>query len=91
MSKKNKTNVEQDQVVYELVQSLGVVAEYPTGWTKEINLISWNNKEPKIDLRDWDSKHEHMSRGITLKIEEVQKSVDILTDFLNADTKRVSA
>lgn len=81
MEKGNKHIPEQDKVVYEVIQKLGVVAEYSTGWTKEVNLISWNNKEPKLDIRDWDEKHEHMSRGITLKCDEAEKVAELLSAF----------
>ncbi|MGP1569433.1 MAG: YdbC family protein [Eubacteriales bacterium] len=91
MQKSNKAGDNQDKVVYKVIRKLGVVAEYPNGWTKEVNLISWNDKEPKVDLRDWDEKHEHMSRGITLKVEETAKVVDILEAFLLAEGEKASA
>jgi len=28
------------------------------GWTNKLNLISWNGREPKYDIRDWAPKHE---------------------------------
>jgi hypothetical protein len=33
---------------------------------KELNLISWNNGNPKYDIRDWAPNHEKMGKGITL-------------------------
>ena len=32
--------------------------------------VSWNDNAPKYDIRDWEPKHEKMSRGITLTEEE---------------------
>ena len=43
-----------------------------TGWTKELNLVSWNDKEPKYDLREWSPDHEKMGEGITLTEEELK-------------------
>ncbi|MEG0157102.1 MAG: PC4/YdbC family ssDNA-binding protein [Anaerovoracaceae bacterium] len=51
---------------------------YSTGWTKELNLVSWNNGQPKYDIREWDGTHEHMSRGITLYASEIRKLYELL-------------
>ena len=39
-------------IKYDIVEEIGAVSESSTGWTKELNLISWNNREAKYDLRD---------------------------------------
>lgn len=41
------------------------------GWQKELNLISWNGYEPKYDIREWDSTHTNMGKGITLSRAEL--------------------
>ncbi len=41
------------EIKYEIKENIGVLSQSPKGWTKELNLVSWNNKEPKFDLRDW--------------------------------------
>jgi hypothetical protein len=56
---------------YEIKRNVGVLGRGAKGWTKELNIISWNDRRAKIDIRDWDEKHEKMSRGITLSKEEV--------------------
>lgn len=71
---------ERDEVTFQVVQHLGVIASYPTGWTKELNLVAWNGNGAKFDLRDWDENHEHMSRGITLHAEEAKKVLEVLKD-----------
>ena len=48
-------------VTFEITEPIGVIANYATGWKKEINLVSWNGGAPKYDIRDWDPDHEHMS------------------------------
>ncbi|HHU20022.1 MAG TPA: hypothetical protein GXZ58_07410 [Bacilli bacterium] len=67
------------KVNYEIVKQIGVVSKSKTGWTKELNLVSWNDRDPKYDLRDWAPDHEKMGKGITLSKEEV----DALTKILN--------
>ena len=51
---------------YEIVKELGVISEGSGGWQKELNLVSWNGKEAKYDVRDWGPEHEKMGKGITL-------------------------
>lgn len=63
---------------YEITQELGVLSESKSGWTRELNLISWNGAEPKYDLRDWAPGHEKMSKGISLSPEEIDKLKAIL-------------
>ncbi len=75
MAEKEK---ERQEVIFEIKRHIGVVASYPTGWNKELNFVSWNNSSPKYDLRDWDEEHQHMSRGITLHLEEIKSLNDML-------------
>lgn len=63
---------------YEIVEQIGVLSETRGGWTKELNLISWNGREPKYDIRDWDPEHEKMGKGLTLSKEEVLKIVELM-------------
>lgn len=66
-------------IKFEITESIGTLSESPKGWTKELNLISWNNREPKYDLRDWSPEHEKMGKGITLTLEEVRVLKELLT------------
>jgi hypothetical protein len=56
---------------FEIKESLGVLSESAKGWTKELNLVSWNDREPKFDIREWDPEHQKMGKGITLNREEI--------------------
>ena len=66
-------------ISFEITKHLGVISESAKGWTKELNLVSWNNREPKYDIREWDPEHEKMSKGVTFTEEEAS----ILKDLLN--------
>jgi hypothetical protein len=68
-------------IKFEIVENLGVIGEGAKGWKKEVNLISWNGRAPKIDIRDWDSNHEKMGKGITLSKEEAMKLLEILSEI----------
>ncbi|MFH1633362.1 MAG: PC4/YdbC family ssDNA-binding protein [Chloroflexota bacterium] len=56
---------------YEIIKTIGVLSTSTSGWTKELNLISWNERAPKYDLRDWSPDHEKMGKGVTLSDEEL--------------------
>jgi hypothetical protein len=55
---------------YEIVEKLGVLSETARGWTKEFNLVSWNGREAKYDIREWAPEHEKMGKGVTLSGDE---------------------
>ena len=63
---------------YEIIETIGIISEGAKGWNKEQNLISWNEREPKYDLRDWDQNHEKMGKGITLSKEELIQLRDLI-------------
>ncbi|MDD3051406.1 MAG: PC4/YdbC family ssDNA-binding protein [Candidatus Cloacimonetes bacterium] len=67
------------EIKFEIKETIGIVSEGSKGWTKELNLISWNNKDPKYDLRDWSPEHEKMGKGVTLNNEELKKLKDLLS------------
>lgn len=55
---------------YEIIEEIGIISESAKGWTKEINLISWNGATPKYDIREWSPDKEIAGKGITLTKEE---------------------
>lgn len=56
---------------YEIIKNIGALSESPKGWKKELNLISWNQKEPKFDIREWSPDGTQMGKGITLSKAEM--------------------
>jgi len=71
-----------NEIKYEIIEQLGVLSESEKGWKKELNLVSWNDREPKYDIRDWSENHEKMGKGITLTTEESIKLRNILNNNL---------
>ena len=65
-------------IKYEIIKHIGNLSESSRGWTKELNIISWNGGVPKLDIRDWAPEHEKMGRGITLTEEEAEKLARLL-------------
>lgn len=69
------------EIKYEIIEEIGSLSESAKGWAKELNLISWNEREAKYDIRDWSPGHEKMGKGITLNKEEVKKLRDLLNEM----------
>ena len=58
-------------IKYEIVKKIGVLSKSVSGWAKELNLISWNDRDAKYDLRDWSADGTKMGKGVTLSKEEL--------------------
>jgi hypothetical protein len=56
---------------YEIVERIAVLSSSSKGWTKELNLIKWNDRDPKYDIREWSPDGSKMGKGITLSNDEV--------------------
>lgn len=69
-----------NEIKYEIVEHIGVLSESSKGWKTELNLVSWNEREPKYDLRNWSENHDRMGKGIALTKEEVIKLKEILNE-----------
>lgn len=65
---------------YEIKEEIGVLSESSKGWTKELNLISYNGAAPKFDIRDWAPEREKMGKGATLNEEEARKLYELLKE-----------
>lgn len=67
---------------YEIVEELGVLSTATSGWQKELNYISWNEGEPKFDIRQWGPNHQRMGKGISLNREEAEILLKLLKELL---------
>jgi hypothetical protein len=66
------------KINYEIVKEIGVLSTSAKGWTKELNLISWNGRAAKYDLRDWAPEREKMGKGVTLTEEDLLALKELL-------------
>ena len=66
------------EIKYEIVKKLGVLSKSTSGWAKELNVISWNDRDPKYDLRDWSADGSKMGKGVTLSKEELLALKELL-------------
>ena len=60
-----------DDFSFTIVQSLGEIAVNKSGWSTELNLVSWSGRDPKYDIRSWSPEHQKMGKVITLTKEEI--------------------
>ena len=68
-------------IKYEIKEEVGILSSTKNGWTKELNLVSWNGKEAKFDIRDWAPGHEKMGKGLTLSVAEVKQLRSLLNEL----------
>jgi hypothetical protein len=66
---------------YEIIKHIGTLSESPKGWKRELNLISWNGRDPKYDIRDWSPDHEKMGKGIGLSREDLNMLGTIIPEL----------
>ena len=59
------------EVKFEIIKKIGELSKSSKGWVKELNLVSWNDREPKYDIREWSPDGQTMSKGVTLSKEEL--------------------
>ena len=38
---------------YEITERIAVLSTNASGWERQLNMVSWNGKDPKYDIRDW--------------------------------------
>ncbi len=71
-------------IQYEIKKEIAVLSKSDSGYTKEINLISWNGKEPKYDIRSFSPNREKCGKGITLTESEAAALLEALQKELNS-------
>lgn len=67
-----------NEIKFEIIQHFGVLKERKNGWKKELNKVSWNDEDPKYDIREWNEEHDKMSRGITLSEDEFKNLIEVM-------------
>lgn len=69
------------ELKFDILEELGIIGEGSKGWKKEVNIISWNGRKAKIDIRDWDENHEKMGKGLTLTKDELKTLKGLLNSI----------
>ena len=66
---------------YEITERIAVLSTNSSGWERQLNLISWNDHEPKYDIRDWSPDGSKMGKGISMTKEDLIALKGILDDM----------
>lgn len=83
-----RTNQRRDPVTYNIIEHIGKLSTSSSGWSREVNIVAWNGRQGRLDIRDWDPEHKKMSRGIGLNGTEVAVLTELLQRF---DSNRLVA
>lgn len=62
---------------YEIVEHIATLSE-SNDRTVEVNMVSWNKRPAKVDIRRWNSDHTFMGKGIALTTEEGKALLEAL-------------
>jgi len=76
------------RVDWDVIEEIAVLHESQAGWTKELNIISWNGAEPKYDVRWWNPDKTRLGKGFTFTAEELSKLKTIINIKLPDDPDR---
>ena len=68
------------KVKYQIYKHIGNISETNNGWIKELNFISWNDREPVYDIRTWTLDHSDYGKGVTITQDEMKKLQDLIKD-----------
>ncbi len=65
---------------FRICEHIGNISNDNNGWTKELNYISWNNREPVYDIRSWNKNHTEYGKGVTITAKEMKELQDLIKD-----------
>jgi hypothetical protein len=65
-----------------IIKFYGILSQEIKSWNKEVNLVSWNKRPAKLDIRAWQRNHKKCGKGVTLTREEAVKLLKLLNEIL---------
>ena len=76
--RQNDSQGRNDRVRFDLMEHIGVLSRKDNGWTREVNIVAWNDGPGKVDIREWDPDHTRMTKGVTLFEDEAEVLAKVL-------------
>ena len=73
---------DQSKYEFEIIEHLGTICVSPSGWTLELNIVSWRGKPAKYDLRYWNPEHLRFDKGVRFNEENLPTLYRILKERL---------
>ncbi len=68
------------EIKFEIIKKIGMLSKSDSGWAKELNLISWNEREPKYDIRERSPDGQKIGKGVTRSTEELAALKELLNN-----------
>ncbi len=66
---------------YEVTERIAILSTGSNGWELQLNMVSWNDREPKYDIRNWSPDGSKMGKGVSLSHDEIAILKGILNDL----------
>ena len=66
-------------IKFKITKHIGAIGDGSKGWAKELNMVSWNDRPEKFDIREWSPDHEKMGKGVTLNADEAKALARLLS------------
>lgn len=69
---------------YKITEEIAVLSKNEKGYSKELNLVSYNDADAKFDIRTWyedEDGNKKLQKGITLNDEECKNLYNALKDI----------
>ena len=70
-----------DNFKYKITERIAILSESGK-WTKELNMVSWNKRPAKYDLRVWNHEEGRVGKGITLSLAEARNLKEVLNAII---------
>lgn len=64
---------------FKTCKHIGNLSQLNNGWRKELNFISWDEREPLYNIRTWNIEHTKYGKGVTITVRQLA----ILKELLN--------
>lgn len=66
---------------YVIYRHIGDLFKSNNGWVKELNFISWSDREPVFDIRTWNEDHTSYGKGITITSKQMAVLKQLLSEI----------
>ncbi len=63
---------------FKIIKHIGNISKLNNGYIKELNFISWYDREPVYDIRTWNEEHTQYGKGVTITIKEMKELQELL-------------
>ncbi|MDD2217564.1 MAG: PC4/YdbC family ssDNA-binding protein [Eubacteriales bacterium] len=71
---------------FEIIEHICIISDgRQEGYTKELNYVAFNGKAPKWDIREWNSDHTKMTKGLTFTSDEIQRIAEAVNLHIRPD------